>query len=228
MLELEGKRWLFRGQSKDHGTLYPSIDRDPMDRLLRPERLALERRSIETFRSAARFFVPGGERLAMTDDIIALMVLRHYGAPTRLLDWTGSPFVAAYFAAYSLPGSDGEIWSFNEPLYEAEGAKQWTLWPETTDGGDGVSFNAHLTAFLVAEPPDWFICIFYPQGFPRQRSQAGAYSMTARFSQNHADHIARILKAPQYHHRFVIPAGLKQRVQRVLEAQGIWHGRPVP
>ena len=231
LLEREGKGWLFRGQSKDHGTLYATIDRDPLDSLPRSEKLTLERESIETYRSAARVFATAGEQQAMTDDFIALMVLRHYGAPTRLLDWTGSPLVAAYFAAYSHPDSDGEIWSFDRPLYEREGAKQWIAHPETTfcGTGDPDHFAAALTAFKVDLSFDWFICIFYGAGFPRQLAQAGAYSMTAQFLQNHADHIARILGASEHYRRFVLPARLKNQVLTVLrETHGIWHGRLFP
>ncbi|MBI1797865.1 MAG: FRG domain-containing protein [Candidatus Eisenbacteria bacterium] len=231
LLELRGKGWFFRGQSKDHGSLYATVDRDPMDSLSRAEKLALERHSIETFRSAAKFFATEGERQAMVDDFIALMVLRHYGTPTRLLDWTASPFVAAYFAAHGHEGSDGEIWAFNEPLYESEGALQWREHPDTTIGGTGdpAHFAAGLTAFKVDLRFDWFICVFYPRGFPRQNSQAGAYSLTAQFSQNHAEHIARMLKTPEHYHRYLLPAELKGELLTALREQhSIWEGSLFP
>ena len=36
--------------------------------------------------------------------------MQHYGAPTRLLDWTRSAFVAAYFAVEKMEDEDGAIW----------------------------------------------------------------------------------------------------------------------
>jgi hypothetical protein len=85
----------------------------------------LERESIDLFRSTARFFAGRGERGALVDDIVAMMVLRHYGVPTRLLDWSSSTYVAAYFAACCHDDEDGEMWSFQRSEYEKKGKQQW-------------------------------------------------------------------------------------------------------
>jgi hypothetical protein len=55
------------------------------------------------------------------DDLEWLALMRHYGAPTRLLDWTRSFFVAAYFAVKS--AKDGglcEVWALDTKLFQAK------------------------------------------------------------------------------------------------------------
>src|SRR5215218_3325311 len=86
LVDLQGKSWTSRGHSQLN-RLVPSIDRKPRHKLDRAEKLALERQSIDQFRSAAHFFSSPGEWGSQSDDFVALMVLRHYGVPTRLLDW---------------------------------------------------------------------------------------------------------------------------------------------
>jgi hypothetical protein len=231
LTELQSKWWLCRGQSKRYGGLVPSIDRKPRQNLSRLEKLALERQSIELFRSTARFFSAPGEQRAFDDDIVASMVLRHYAVPTRLLDWSLSPWVAAYFAAQGNDGEDGELWSFDEPLYEQEGKKQWLRWPDTTNDGSGADdkFDAKRTAFTADEPPDWIIAAFYPEGFPRQNAQSGAYTMTAQFGRDHAAVIAKLLADPTRHHVYIVSASLKPTLRRTLrERYGIWRGSLFP
>lgn len=231
LTELRGKRWLSRGLSKSYGGLVPSIDRGRRDKMSRREKLGLERQSIDIFQSTARFFATRAEELALRDDFIALCVLRHYGVPTRLLDWSMSPYVAAYFAACDHDAEDGEIWSFNEPFYEEVGKEQWKTWPETTrdDGSGNRIFDANLTAFTLDEPRDWFMCVFYPPAFPRQHAQQGVYTLTARFGRDHADSIADLFKDKSQHHRYVISATLKPELRKLLrEKHGIWHGSLFP
>jgi hypothetical protein len=230
--DLRGRAWLCRGQSKCHGGLVPSIDRGPLQGLDRIQKLTLERQSIDLFRSTVRFFSDPGEQSALSSDIGALMVLRHHDVPTRLLDWSLSPYVAAYFSVCDNDSENGEIWSFNEPLYEKKGREQWTQFPETTiDGsGDPSRFDSNLTAaFSITEPSDWFVCHFYPGGFPRQRAQNGAYSFTPRFDRDHAGAIAKLLEDPSHYHLYIVSARLKRDLLTELrEKHGIWRGSLFP
>lgn len=231
LAELRGQRWFCRGQSKCYGSLLPTIDRDSTKGLSCFEKLTLERQSIDLFRSTVQYFADSREQEAKSNDLIALMLLRHYNVPTRLLDWSLSPYVAAYFSVCSDDEKDGEIWGFDERLYEQKGRKQWTKYPETTiDGsGDPSKFDYSLTtAFGVQEPSDWFVCQFYV-GFPRQIAQEGAYSITARFGRDHAEAIAHLLKKSDHYHWYVIRANLKPALRRTLrEKHGIWRGSLFP
>ena len=42
-----------------------------------------------------------------------LIFAQHYGLPTRLLDWSKSALIAAYFAVNSHPDQDGALWCIN-------------------------------------------------------------------------------------------------------------------
>lgn len=228
LLELLRKRWLCRGQARPFGTLIPSLQRATPSQT-RLERLRLERRSIDLFRATARFFADAGEEPSRHDDLVALMVLRHYGAPTRLLDWTLSPYIAAFFACQDHDEKDGEIWGFDHDRYASEGRKQWIRWPETCVDGDPEEFDFALTAFRTRKPPDWFVCHFYPSGFPRQRAQSGLYSMTARFGRDHAAAIANLLGDPDFYRRYTIDAALKPLLRKRLKDDwGIWRGSLYP
>jgi len=233
LLDLKGRRWLCRGQPVAFGNLQPGIDRALVGRP-RLEKLDFERSSIDFLRQTVRYYAAPGERHAMSDDFVALMVLQHYGFRTRLLDWSGSAYVAAHFAvtdeSLDHETSDAELWSFDEPQYEIAGREQWDKWPETKNSNG--QFDAGLTAFLVDEPPDWVIAAFYSTDeFPRQFAQNGAYTVTARFERDHADALQNLFGSESVDHcrRYVIDHALKPELRRTLrESHGIWRGSLFP
>lgn len=94
------ERWLFRGVTNlNEHTLIPKIGREksrrnPIDGKLLPYSDTEEEKLLKNFKRTARPFI----QFEPEYDIEWLAVAQHYGAPTRLLDWTESALVAAYFA----------------------------------------------------------------------------------------------------------------------------------
>ncbi len=88
-----GGSFLFRGQP-DNSLILPKIARP--DYRYSPAR---ERLLFNAFKSRARPFL----NVAVTSDWEWLALAQHHGAPTRLIDWSTSPLVAAWFAVSSNP-----------------------------------------------------------------------------------------------------------------------------
>ncbi|EGO93556.1 FRG domain-containing protein [Acidiphilium sp. PM] len=216
LMRWRGDKWYSRGQSKCYNCLIPSIDRDAMNGKSRPEKINLERRSIDIFRASARFFSHPGEIIALTDDLIALAILRHHGVRTRLLDWSRSPFVAAYFAVCCDDDEDGEIWGFDESEYMKKGVSQWSNPAEW-------KYEFEKAAFYPGKGLDFFVCMTYPTGFGRQNAQDGLYSLTSIFDRDHAERIEQLLNKPESHARYLIPKTLKATIRDRLRLEhGIW------
>jgi hypothetical protein len=94
-------RCWFRGQSKAEWPLQPRVYRDrpdnqssqPIDEENRKEILATERQFVRDFRHLSASIRTGDE-----SDAMLYVMQQHYGAATRLLDWTTNPLIALYFA----------------------------------------------------------------------------------------------------------------------------------
>ena len=91
------RSWAFRGQADARWPLYSSISRYLKEHRVNEKAWAeQEERIVRIFRRKAHLFLDHVP--AETDAFQWLALMQHHGAPTRLLDFTWSPFVAAFFA----------------------------------------------------------------------------------------------------------------------------------
>jgi hypothetical protein len=91
-------QWCFRGDRRHEHGLKTSLEREAIDRWGREwsEMPAIEDGLLRRFKREAHLYL--AHEPDEGDKIGWFSLMRHHGAPTRLLDWTYSFFVALYFA----------------------------------------------------------------------------------------------------------------------------------
>jgi FRG domain len=101
--------WIFRGQADAKWPLASSLERlDGLKPLWDSEEAMLRQ-----FREKVHIYSDFVKDQLTTVD--ALSIMQHHGAPTRLLDWTYSPAVAAFFAAADDQKSEySTVWAANQ------------------------------------------------------------------------------------------------------------------
>jgi hypothetical protein len=91
-----GNHYIFRGQSDANWPLSSSLERIIGTRWSSTEVTKFEDYSLDTFKS--KFHLYDRDNLEPKSKLAWLGIMQHYGVPTRLVDFTVSPYVALYFA----------------------------------------------------------------------------------------------------------------------------------
>lgn len=229
----------YRGQADSDWLLQTSLDRILDARTDYVSRLAEERAIVEKFRVRTDQYLGRIERQYVSgsranDTISALAVLQHYHTPTRLLDWTHSPWVALYFAAIDHADKPGAVWWFNQRAFEHEVGRRWRKEEYDIDQyrrpGPNGQVNLNSTAFSIDGPP-WITGLYYPVPFHRIEVQQGFFTVAGRLGLEHGERIADVFdradtsdatpQATNQYARVIVPASWKQAVLDRLRAMNI-------
>jgi FRG domain-containing protein len=114
--------WAFRGERDERWPLYSSLSRYLQNFGVVPRAWpAQEERILRIFKRKAHQFLPMAPE--WEDDFQWLALMQHHGAPTRLIDFTWSPYVAAFFALERTL-ADGVVWAMNPARIDSSRAPQ--------------------------------------------------------------------------------------------------------
>ena len=118
---------LYRGQASSKWGLEPSLLRKLRDfEYTDVQAREVEKEATRAFQNHAfrymegedlEFAKPDKDQETWFNDLKTWAVMQHYGAPTRLLDWTESPYVALYSAVNDRPSEEGALWFFNKVAF---------------------------------------------------------------------------------------------------------------
>jgi len=177
--------FLFRGHADVNWKLEPSFSRIAnKNELNRIKALQMEREIVNKFSTSASKLLP----IEMTIDLTLarfkspdghgidfmgwFSVMQHFSAPTRMLDWTTSPWVALYFACCEQKDCDGAIWivDFRKATKHAE---------KKLNGSDFVSLMMH------PESQDIVVLITAFNSNERIEAQQGRFSISTNPLINH-------------------------------------------
>lgn len=97
--------FMFRGHSNSDWKLHSSLER-MVGSSWNPEfSRKLEQRAQQNFQS--KFHIYNNTEVSPETNLSWLAMMQHYGVPTRLLDFTVSPYIALYFALESYKPHEG-------------------------------------------------------------------------------------------------------------------------
>lgn len=110
--------WIFRGQGKSNWQLKTSWERAPFYNSKYPK---LEKSFIDQFKRGVLSYLDS--KYIPKNIVEWLALMQHYGAPTRFLDFSNSPYVATFFAVENNLKQDFALWIVNEKVFSYESRK---------------------------------------------------------------------------------------------------------
>jgi len=210
-----------RGEPRHFQGTRSKIDR-LLDRLNRSseERAMAEKLAIMRFVDQAAVHCTPVELTYIHDRVLSILALmQHYGAPTRIVDWSLSPWVAVYYACHKDPDHDGVVYLFNLKLVvntirkttERQSTAMLSIPSSDLDGWE----SAALTA------GDWINPVTMRVSNQRMIAQRGLFTVAGKVNTDHIRLIDRYSPTDAPLIRLVIPSKLKTPLMRQLVGMNI-------
>lgn len=207
--------WYLRGQADADWQLRPSFLRIIGDDCPDAQRaLEIEDLALKLFQSQAHLYLKPDLIDQNSWACIAWWsLMQHYSCPTRLLDWTRSPYVAAYFAVNQQCNRDGAIWLFAAPALEQVMLERY----------GAIRYNRPGEFALAMEHRAVYPVLGF-QHTERSAAQQGVFTVSTYILADHGVVMGEALaNSPRYERltKIIIPACCKQDILSRLHTMNI-------
>jgi hypothetical protein len=216
---------VYRGARHARAPLYTSLDRlggtEPPH-----TKTDLEEHVLRNF---IRYSRPHLDQARPHDAWEMLITAQHHGVPTRLLDWSYSPLVAAFFATRPSDNDDDRaVWRLDwQSVHKAYGFPPLALLVQDLESLLGAT---HLTPWQLFSARDVkpFACMIEPPTIDaRIAAQAATFTLTSTTKQSFESFLEE-QKLASALSRYVIPAEKVAKLRDQLDIVGIDERRLFP
>jgi len=224
-----GSGWLFRGHSYESWELASTLERALSPVGWEPELARkCEEYSLHIFKCKAHHYI--SKDLIPSTKLGWLSLMQHHGVPTRLIDFTESPFIALFFALDAVSPAQKDncaIWAINyRKLMKSciEHLKTQVVgfdmdYSEVQMRPDEV-FEQYIEPGLVE-----LLWVTEPKTFNlRLERQKGTFLLTTKIELRASDLLQKCLP-PESIHKIIVPASMSVDVFKSLKAMGIDNSR---
>lgn len=218
--------WAYRGVGNTEWALQSSLER-----LNTPLAVEAERYLLATFQRRVHHYI--SDPPAKEDDLEWLALLQHHGAPTRLLDWTKSQYVALFFALHELREEGGNCalwaidlqWCKNQAMRVIQRIEPGRTRPiPALDPDESLGMPETFRAVFFTEPPLQFVAPLQPFRMnERLTIQQGLFLCPGDLRMSFESNLLAFLKDDfaNHVHKIVIPNQLREEVLAMLNKMNI-------
>lgn len=201
-------RYLFRGQGSDSWTLSTTFDRWFSGK--RFEKAEISKRLLEEFTNECE--LEDVSESLRQDKVAMLGLAQHHGLPTRLLDWSESPYVAAFFA-FSGHVRAGYFVPEDSTLDLVKYVAIWVL------DSEDVCWGSESGCSIENVPAFWN---------SRIKNQLGKFTYLRAPYDSLEEHVENFEKGEVCLRKYLVPATEFGRALADMDAMGLTHARIFP